>query len=127
LTHDLEQRDAGAVEVDEAEWFSVEVDQLAGVLLEVDAGEADAARAVVAVDLEVAAGGQRRVALRDLIALREVGVEVVLAGPRAARRDGGAEGEGEAQAVLDGAARGDGELAGEAEGVRVGEAVGAAG
>ena len=42
LAHDLEQRHAGAVEVDQAAAAVRVVDVLAGVLLHVDAGQADA-------------------------------------------------------------------------------------
>jgi hypothetical protein len=87
LADDLEQRDAGAVVVDQAGVAVLIVNVLAGVLLHVDAREAD--RSVFAIDLDVDAtlGADRQLVLADLIALGQVRVEVVLARPAAHRRD----------------------------------------
>src|SRR5258708_26625998 len=55
------------------------MEQAAGVLLEVRAADADAlGRPVVAGDLEPALHREREVELRDLVALRQVRVHVVL-------------------------------------------------
>ncbi len=69
LAHDLDERRAGAIEIDERNVAFVQ--QLAGVFLHVNAQNAHAEN--------FAAGRERLVELRDLIALRQVGVEVVLA------------------------------------------------
>ena len=71
---DLDQRRADSVEVDEA--ALVRVHALAGVLLEVDALELAVA---IAVDGNATADAERLVELADLVALRQVGIEVVLA------------------------------------------------
>ena len=57
------------------------VHRLAGVLFHVHAGDADVDRRPVGAraDLDAAAGRKRPVELRDLVSLREVGIEVVLA------------------------------------------------
>ena len=83
LGHDLDQRDAGAVVVDEAvagvvdATAAADVVELAGVLLDVGPGDADPqARRQV----EVAGQVGRQVVLGDLVVLRLVRVEVVLPG-----------------------------------------------
>ena len=59
------------------------VHQLARVLFDVDALDADGLGAALVLlveqDLDVALADQRMVELADLIALRQIGVEVVLA------------------------------------------------
>ena len=55
------------------------VDRLAGVLLQVQPLDADAHDLAVDVDLDLALADDRAFVLRYLIALRQVGVEVVLA------------------------------------------------
>ena len=57
------------------------VDRLAGVLLQVQPLDADSSTrlAVGSVDLHLALADDRLLVLRDLIALRQVGIEVVLA------------------------------------------------
>src|SRR4029079_9579787 len=93
LGHDLDERNAGAVEVDVGPARRVNkafVQRLGGVFLEVDAGDAPL--------FEAAARRQRQLVLRDLVALRQVGIEVVLAREdrrlvdRAAERQRGANG-----------------------------------
>ena len=88
---DLDQRHAGAVEVDEREVAAVdasagtaEVGALAGVFFEVRALDADL---LAARKLEETIDVDRLVVLTDLICLGHVGVEVVLAMKRA-RLDG---------------------------------------
>ncbi len=79
LAHDLHQRRAGSVQVDERLRRLVQlvagVDELARVLLQVDAPDADAP----AVELEMTVDAHREVVLADLVALRQVGIHVVLA------------------------------------------------
>ncbi len=81
--HDLHQRDARAVEVDVAHGRMLVVHQLARVLLDMDALDADLLDAILVLlveqNLDFARPDQRMVELRDLIALRQVGVEVILA------------------------------------------------
>ena len=85
LGDDLDQRRAAAVEVDERGAGAVDparlgdVDQLRRVLLEVDAVDPHVA--------EPARGRQRQVVLADLVGLRVVGIEVVLAVEDRARRE----------------------------------------
>ena len=82
FAHDLHQRHAGAVEVHERALRLVDgalVEQLAGVFLEVDAGDAAAARLAPHIEIEMAAPAERQIVLRDLVALRQVGIEIVLA------------------------------------------------
>ena len=93
LAHDLEERDAAAVEVDQAAAVVGVVDVLPGVLLHVDAGQPDAPRRAVDDDLERAGGAQGLLVHADLVALQEVGVEVVLAREARVGRDLAAGGE----------------------------------
>jgi len=76
LADDLDERDARAVQIHLAAALGVDV--LAGVLLEVDAGQADRAEARHG---DGAAGADRQFVLRDLIALRQVWIEIVLPRP----------------------------------------------
>ena len=69
LRHDLDERHAGAVEIDPRQLAVV--DRLPRVLFHVDAADAHVA--------DAAARRERAIELRDLVALRQVGVEVVLA------------------------------------------------
>ena len=94
LRDDLDERDAGPVVVDErmrravdAAGRAADVQRLAGVLLEVHALDADPHGFALDLDVEVSLDAQRLVVLRDLEVLRHVGVEVVLAGEPAPRRD----------------------------------------
>ncbi len=82
---DLHQRRAGAVEVDVGGVRVEVVDRLAGVLLQVQPLDPHReAGAVVALHLDLALADDRVLVLADLIALRQVRIEVVLpveAGP----------------------------------------------
>jgi hypothetical protein len=80
------------------------VQRLAGVLLEVGAGERMVLVDVADLDVEAAALDDRQLVLADLIALGQVGVEVVLAGEDVALDQLGADGQAEADAALDRAA-----------------------
>ena len=77
LAHDLDQRHAGAVEVHSAADAGAGdalVHQLSGVLLELDPVDPD----LTLSDGHCAGSGERVIVLSDLVALREVRIEVVL-------------------------------------------------
>ena len=124
--HDLQQRDAGAVVVDERVLGAVDatvaadVGGLAGVLLQVRPLDADD---VPVGQLEVAVGHDRLVVLGDLEVLRHVRIEVVLPGEDGAA-DVGADRAAEADRPLDGALVDHRQRAGQAEGDRVDVRVG---
>ena len=112
---DLDERDAGAVVVDQrvvgavdAAGRAADVQRLAGVLLHVGALDLDAEglRSVVTGDLDVgpAVEGDRLVVLRGLEVLRHVRVEVVLPGEAAPLRDLAVEREADPDRGLDGLA-----------------------
>jgi hypothetical protein len=93
LGHDLDQRDAGPVVVDQrlgravdAPGRAADVQRLAGVLLEVHPLDADPVRLALDLDVDEALDAQRLVVLRGLEVLRHVGVEVVLPRHPAPRR-----------------------------------------
>ena len=82
LAHDLRERNTGAVEVDIAVAIRIleaVVDGLSGVFFEVQPRDADAFRPSADVDLQPTVLGERLIELRDLVTLRQVGIEVVLA------------------------------------------------
>ncbi len=91
------------------------VDALAGVLFHVQAGDADALGAVRCRDLDPAMLGEGLVELGDLVALGQVGIEVIFAGEDAALADLAVEGEGGQGGELDGALVEDGQGSGQAE------------
>jgi hypothetical protein len=131
LGDDLEQRRAGAIEVDagpgagKVERRAVRpahalgfaagdaVDRFAGVLLEMGARQVDAMRHFADEEIKRAALHHRRFVLADLVALGQVGIEVVLAREDRHRRDRRADGEAEANRALDGTAVGHGQGAGQ--------------
>jgi hypothetical protein len=105
LGDDFQQRRAGAVEVDAGLAVEILVQRLAGILFEVGAGQADVLFLLVPGLTRMAPAAalhHRDLELADLVALGQVGVEVVLAREHRARRDAGAHG----QAELDGADHG---------------------
>ena len=109
------------------------MEALAGVLFHVKAGDADALGAVGRGHIDIAVLGERLVELGDLVALGQIGVEVVLAGEDGALADLAVECERGQRGELDGALVEDGQGSGQAEasgtdvGIRRGaEAVGAA-
>ena len=76
---DLHQRGAGPVEIDEGEIGVLIVQALAGVLLQVQPLDPNReGRAVVALDDHLALADDRMGELADLVALRQVRIEVVL-------------------------------------------------
>jgi hypothetical protein len=118
LGDDLHERRPGAVEVDEAapaRLAPVRVDELGRVLLEVGPGDRDRERALGGVEGQMAERGQRQVVLADLVALRQVRVEVVLAVPAGRRRHGRADRQPGGQHVLHGAPIDDGQRARQGE------------
>ena len=80
LRHDLHQRHAGAVEIDAAHVRMLVVQRLAGVLLEMQPLDADRdGLAALEIDDHLALADDRLLVLADLVALRQVGIEIVLA------------------------------------------------
>ena len=121
LGHDLRERRAAAVEVDDARVGAVDpparaqVDQLGGVLLEVHAVDAHVA--------ELPAPAQGLVVLRDLVALGEVGIEVVLAVEDRPRRELRAQRGSDHQPEVDRSRVGDRQAPGQPEAHRAGARV----
>ena len=126
LAHDLDERHAGAIEVDGGHAGIPVVDRLARVLLHVDARDAhlDLAALVGLADDEDAAGGERAIELRDLVPLGQVGVEVVLAREHRALVHGAAERQRGAHGELHGVQVEHGEGAGQRQTHRAGVLVG---
>ena len=77
------------------------VDRLAGVLLQMQPLDADVHRLAVDVDLDLALADDRLLVLADLIALRQIRIEVVLAVEHAAQVDRGLEAEARAHRLRD--------------------------
>ena len=105
---DLEQRRAAAVVVDEGVLGPADparppahVDGLRRVLLEVGADDPDLEVTLGHRHYHLAVFARRHIVLRDLIALREIGIEVVLAGEHRPRRDLASEREPELHRPLD--------------------------
>jgi hypothetical protein len=113
LGDDLQQRRAGAVEVDPGHAVEVLVQALAGVLLEVRARQPHAARPALQHEVDPAALDDRHLVLADLVALGKVGVEVVLAREDRQRRDARTDGQAEADGALDRTAVGHRQRAGQ--------------
>ena len=119
---DLDERHAGAVEIDVRDRAVVHV--LAGVLLEVDPDQRHRDHAVGGDDVDRAALAQRLVVLRDLVALRQVRIEVVLAREPRPRADPRPRRQPEPHRELGGARVVDRQRAGQPEHRRIGERVG---
>ena len=121
LGDDLDQRRAAAVEVDDRRVGAVDaparadVDELGRVLLEVHAVDAHVA--------QPPAAAQGLVVLADLVALRQVGIEVVLAVEDRPRRELAAQRQPDHQAVVDRLGVGHRQRAGQAEADRAGARV----
>ena len=102
LGDDFQQRRTGAIQVDAGPAVKILMQRLAGIFFEMGAGEPDEllGRRVTRADSyrESTAGYHRRLELTDLIALGQIGVEIILAGEDRARRDLRAD----RQAKLDG-------------------------
>jgi len=100
---DLEERDARPVVIDERVLRPTrDVDEPARVLFEVHPGDPDDLLVpLVVLDLDRPLDRERFVVLRDLVGLREVGVEIVLPGELRLFRDRHTECFCDAEAVLD--------------------------
>ncbi len=96
LGDNLDQRGAAAIEVDRGRAGRVRhtvMEALACVLFHVQAGDADAARPALGCgDIDPSMLGERLVELRDLVALGQVGIEIVLASKDRALADFGVDG-----------------------------------
>ena len=87
---DLQQGCAGAVEVDAGQALKVFVQGFAGVFFQVGAGNADGlGLAVLQLDLYLAMLHHRQFVLADLVALGQVGIEIILAREHRTRRHRG--------------------------------------
>src|SRR5690606_11792041 len=82
LRYDLDQRDAGAVEVYRRGARQTIVQGFSRILLQVDPADTHSGRVrfVHSGDLQIAIGGERLLELRDLVPLRKIWIEVVQIG-----------------------------------------------
>ena len=120
---DFHQRHAGAVQVDVAfagvgKVFAM--NGLAGVFFEVDTVEAYLPVRAVNLDVQAAALDERLLKLRNLIPLRQVGVEIILARKPVRGGDHAAHGEAGAHGQLDRLTVEHGQHAGQTEANRAG-------
>ena len=100
LGHDLQQRRAGAVQVDAAHAVKLFVQALARVFLQVRAHQAHRLLLVAQEEAHLAALHHRDFELADLVALGQIGVEVVLAGELVHGTDGAVGGQGHLHGIL---------------------------
>src|SRR5258708_36580989 len=91
------------------------VERFAGVFLQMQARDADAFFFTVNFDFEPAVRGQGQFELRDLVALGQVWIKIILAGKAGMLVNGAVEGPGGAHGHFDGALVKNRERAGEAE------------
>ncbi len=92
LGDDLEQRCAGAIQIDAAGMGKALMQRLAGILLEMRAGDADDLDgAVVEHDRKLSLLDHRQLVLTDLITFRQIGIEIILAGEYRTARHLGAD------------------------------------
>ncbi len=76
--------------------------QLAGVFLDVEPGDANLHPAAIGgLEADTAPGGERLIELRDLVTLRQIGIEIVLAGEDAGLMHGAPQREGAAYRQAD--------------------------
>src|SRR5664279_5087443 len=94
--------------------------RLSGVFFEMNALDANPHYLAIHLDVEVALDAQRFVVLRDLIVLRHVGIEVVLASEPAPWRDAAMQREPDANRRLDRDRVGHGQRTGQAKAGRAG-------
>ena len=87
LAYNLQQRYAGAVQIDETRVAPQIVNVFPRVLFHVDAGQSDSFGYPVKSDVDVAVGADGKFVLADLIAFRQIGVKVVFARQTAPTRD----------------------------------------
>ena len=84
FAHDLQEGNAGAVEVDVAERLGLVVKELSRVLLQVDAGDSHQFLfSIGSRDLHRAVDSERQLILGDLVSFGQVGIEVIFAGKEA--------------------------------------------
>ncbi len=93
----FQQRDSGAVEVDQRTRRLFLMRELSGVFFQVDSPDADRADFSAGLDPQRALDRQRQFILRDLIPLGEVRVEIILAREHADRRYPAPKGRGHQQ------------------------------
>src|SRR4051794_21521565 len=105
---------------------AADVQRLARVLLEMHPLDTDAVCRPRNVDVEITLDAQRLVVLRDLVVLRHVRIEVVLAREAAPRRDRALQRKADLHGELDGPGVGDGKAAGQSETDRADLGVGCA-
>jgi lysophospholipase L1-like esterase len=122
LGDDLDEGHAATVEIDARRSRNV-VQQLAGVLFEMQTVDADAPRRVGG-ERKPAALRQRLFVLTDLVALRQIGIEVVLAREDRPRPHGAVKRQRQARGEFDGARVGHRQRAGVAETDRTHQRVG---
>ena len=102
LRHDLHQRHARAVEIDALMVGCWSCSAFAGVLLEMQPLDADGDRlAAFQIDDHLALAHDRRFVLADLVALRQVGIEIILAVEHRLQIDLRLEAEARADRLLD--------------------------
>jgi hypothetical protein len=113
-SHDLDQRGAGSIQVDPG-LGAAAMHVLAGVLLQVHAHDVCVLVHAVHVDVEPAVRREGLLELADLIALGQVGIEIVLAREDAARVDRTIERERRTHGQLNRELIADGERPGQTE------------
>ena len=104
LGDDLQQRRAGAVQVDAGLAVVVLMQALARVFFQMGAGQVDLVLHVADEELDRAALHHRDLELADLVTLGQVRIEIVLAREDGQRRHLGADRQAETDGALDGRA-----------------------
>ena len=89
--------------------------RFAGVFFEMKARDADALFLAVVIDLDPAVGGEREFVLRDLVALGQIGIEIIFAGEARMFVNGAVQGERGAHGHFHGALVQNRQRAGQAE------------
>src|SRR5262249_12561125 len=88
LTHDFQQRDSGAIEVNEAGVAVGIVDVLPGIFFHMNASEAYAFRLLpIDVDVDITMLGNGEFVHTNLVTLGEIGIKVIFSGPATDRSD----------------------------------------
>ena len=77
LSYNLQQRYAGAIEIDETGVAPQIVNVFASIFFHMDAGQSNAFGDPVRSDIDVAVGADRELVLADLIAFRQIGIKVI--------------------------------------------------
>jgi hypothetical protein len=101
LTDDFNEGNSAAVKVDESIDVDV-VDRLSGILFHMDAGDPDVPSGpVLQFDFQIPICADRIFVLRNLVALREIRIEVVLAGKNGTGSDGTMGGKTHSYDIID--------------------------